>query len=1155
MTSVAFREAVTVKGRFYRSVQIARDWKNPQSVQEYILTPTARDLASQMLAGLQAPGDSRAWSITGPYGTGKSAFALFLTDLLGQAHPEHPQSYTLRQSTGFNLQPFLPVLCVGQRASLVPTILSALHEALEVAVPGINEAFNSFTPETNDVAAGTDGELPARIEFAARAAKEQGYGGLLLVIDEFGKLLEHASQHPETEDLLVMQHLAEVAARSSVPILLVTILHASFADYLDTLDDLRRREWQKVQGRFTDVSFQEPPEQLLRLIGAALGREMPSNLERSYAQSTEEIVQSPPFNEVRKRFTEAGDLLANCAPLHPVSALLLWPIFRSKLAQNERSLFAFLTGQEPFGFQQYLASITWSEGFPPFYRSDNLYDYVTSALGAAIYRGDKSRRWSEIGNALERVAGDAPPLASAVIKTVGLLNLYGAAVGLKGSHELIAIALGDREGVDQAIAYLQRVSILVYRRHEDAYSLWEGSDVDLDSALQEALQLIGQGRLAERLKESVVIRPLVARAHYIKRGTLRYFSVGLIDGDASLLTQAFDQPLTPADGQILFVLTSAAADREALIRHARELTTSEQPERRLRILAFPKPMIGLEEALRDVESWEWVNDNVSGLQGDPVARQEVKARLSHSRERLENLAGSVLGLRGFPLDVSACEWVQGGLLHQPRSARDFSQWVSQLCDHVYYQSPTLRNELLNRDHLSSAAAKARRNLLEAMVTHEGEETLGLTGTPPEVSMYRSLLQDGGFHAFRGGQLQLGEPNNTWQPVWQYMHQFLESTHTGRRPIPELVSLLRRPPFGLREGVTPVLICSLLLAHKDDVALYDGGVFVPEIRIEVIERLLRVPDAFEIQQFKISDEDRQAFAAIADSLEAVQGMPQEDADDVSGSHLLRVVKPLVLFVAHLPAYAKNTKKLEPQQAVAVRDVLLRTADPYTLLFVDLPRALGYPSLRWDSDGSFARLLKECLLALQHAYHLLLDQIEEQLRVVFDLHGTSDEARSQLQRRAITLDGTSAEQTLSLFIREASRLDRREWREILGRAVNHGTPPSQWRDPDTVSFGLRLRQIASDFVRLEELVTEQQLTGASQILRIGLLNGHIREARAIVALTPERVASVEAIAERIGILLSEGTDSSDEARKVRIAALAQAAMRYLGDSNSEGDKTHE
>jgi hypothetical protein len=69
-----------------------------------------------------------------------------------------------------------------------------------------------------------------------------------------------------------MQGLAESAARSRVPVLLVTMLHTAFAEYLGAAaDDSRRAEWQKVQGRFTDVAFQEPPEQLLRLVGSILG--------------------------------------------------------------------------------------------------------------------------------------------------------------------------------------------------------------------------------------------------------------------------------------------------------------------------------------------------------------------------------------------------------------------------------------------------------------------------------------------------------------------------------------------------------------------------------------------------------------------------------------------------------------------------------------------------------------------------------------------------------------------------------------------------------------------------------------------------------------------------------------------------------------------
>ncbi|HEX8600718.1 MAG TPA: hypothetical protein VF952_19650 [Chloroflexia bacterium] len=1187
MNARTLGEMVTVRGHFYRSVQVARDWKDGRGLQEYLLTPTAHDLTAQILAGLQASDGARAWSITGPYGTGKSAFALFLTDLLAQTTPTHAQGRALRHDVGFEAAPFVPILGVGQRAPLVPTFLAALADGIQTIAPAFADSVREIARQS---ARPNDMQVADLLEQAASYASSAGHGGLLVILDEFGKLLEYAALHPESEDLLVLQHIAEVAARSSVPILLLTILHTSFADYLDSVDELHRREWQKVQGRFLDVAFQEPSEQLLRLVGSAIERTLPAELQTAYSQDVEGALQSAPLAEAKRRLPALLDLAMECTPLHPTAALLLWPLFRSKLAQNERSLFAFLTGREPYGFQEFLSITSLDPNLygdkegqskraskkakqalglePPFYRLNLLYDYVTTALGASIYRGDRARRWAEIENALQRVASNAPPLAQAVVKVVGLVGLYGAAVGVHASQELVGLALGDPTGVADALAYLQQASILVYRRHEDAFGLWEGSDVDLEACIQEARSHAGQGRLAARLKQVVNLRPIVARAHYIKTGTLRYFNVDIVDASVEALQEALSEPVDPADGQILYVLTRSTRERQTLLEVAQRLSGSDASGHTLRIIAFPKPMAGLEETLLEVESWQWVSEHVKGLQGDPVARQEVKARVLHASERLENIAGVVLGLRGYLLDPTMSDWVQSGRLRTPGSARGFQQWISGLCDQAYPHAPVLRNELLNRNRLSSSAAKARRNLLEAMLAHEGEPDLGFVGNPPEASMYRSLLLDGGFHAFRQGQLQLGEPHPGWQPLWQAIGEFLNSTKSGRRPVQELYALLRRPPFGMRDGPLPVLLCAALLTHRDEVALYDGGVFVSELRIEVLERLLRVPEALELRRLTLSKEDRETVVAIREVLETLQmhSGPARWEAPARAAELMEVVKPLVVFAARLPAYTKQTRRLDPPQAAAVRDALLKARDPYTLAFVDLPLALGIsPSEHAGQSDTLLSLLKECLLGLRRAYPQLLDQIEAQIREVFDLHGTSAAARLQLQTRAQAVDGSAADPLLALFVREASRphTEDRDWREILGRVLNSGIPPMQWRDSDVIAIQLKLRQIASDFVRLEELVAEKRRTGAAQVLRVGVLNGYMKELRGIVSVTPERTAATEDLENRIVELLGEQAHasahahtlaheyahvhqySSEEFRRICIAALARVAVRYLQD----------
>src|SRR5204863_3429512 len=95
--------------------------------------------------------------------------------------------------------------------------------------------------------------------------------GVLLVIDELGKFLEHAVQGRGAEDLFVLQELAEATAKSKEPtLLLVTVLHQAFENYASALRPRDRQEWEKIQGRFEDFAFQEPPDQILHLIGQAL---------------------------------------------------------------------------------------------------------------------------------------------------------------------------------------------------------------------------------------------------------------------------------------------------------------------------------------------------------------------------------------------------------------------------------------------------------------------------------------------------------------------------------------------------------------------------------------------------------------------------------------------------------------------------------------------------------------------------------------------------------------------------------------------------------------------------------------------------------------------------------------------------------------------
>lgn len=1131
LPSIPLASLFRVQERFCRSINLQLDWSTRSQLEGYIISNTSRSLAERIATSTKTLRQPRAWSITGPYGCGKSAFALFLADLISSPAPTHPEGRKLREKANLRNQKLYPILLVGERAPLASSLLAGLAKSLEgLSRPLAQEAQKASRQ------AHPEQLLRPLLKQAARLATKKGYNGLLFVVDEFGKYLEYASLHPDQTDFFVLQDLAEYADRKTdSPLVLITILHTAFAEYVNRLETARRAEWQKVQGRFVDVIFQEPAEQFLQLIGAAIQRSKTTPALDAADRAISQMARGPVFDEGRRRLA-LPTLLPRCLPLHPVASLMLWPIFRGKLAQNERSLFAFLGAREPLGFQDFLHE-TSSDSLP-LYGLDRLYDYVVHTLRDAAYRGDRARRWAEIDNALNRIPGDAPASSHSAVKTIGLLTLYGQAVGLRASVQTMSACLGSDKEARECLDYLQQKSIIVFRKHDQSYGLWEGSDIDLEAVAERALSQIGTGSLAARIRKTITLNPIVARSHYIRTGTLRYFTVDVIDGSTANIERVLNEK-DLADGKISYVLSPNEQERQRILETAKQL--GRKAKGNLRVLAFPRPLSGLEPALREAELWDWVQENESRLQGDPVARQEVRSRHLFALQELHALLGRTFNLSGHAFDPRQCDWVYAGNIQPDRGGRDFLHWLSEICGSVFRFSPTFKNELLNRQQLSSAAAAGRRNLLERLLAQHSTERLGIEGFPPEFSMYESLLREGGFHVQKQGQWQIAPPRTEWAAVWKAIEEFLESTSNERKPVAQLFTLLQEAPFGIKEGPLPVLLCCVLLAKKGSVAIYEHGVFVPELRIEVFERILRATDQFEIQEHAARTGRRDLLDALGDLLGTLAITQEKQREP----NIVQIVKPLILAALRLPAYVRQTRRLPDAGAIAARDLLLSTRDPYALVFKDLPRVL---SVSTDDTKAYVARLSKAILVLQHGYAGLLDELEASIRSGFSLSGSAASVRQRLRERAVPLVGKTVDPTLTLLVRELSNLGDRDWREVIATAVNRGLPPAQWQDSDLANFQLRLNQYARDFIRLEELVSEHSRTGASEIIRVGILNGHMSESRAIIAVDKDEAKEVVALTTEVEQLVARVSHRKNGER-LMLAALARAVSRLLTDMEKD------
>ena len=82
--------------------------------------------------------------------------------------------------------------------------------------------------------------------------------------------------------------------------------------------------------------------------------------------------------------------------------------------------------------------------------------------------------------------------------------------------------------------------------------------------------------------------------------------------------------------------------------------------------------------------------------------------------------------------------------------------------------------------------------------------------PPEMSMYLSVLRAAGLHREEGGVWRIAEPlanddTSNVRPFLARILDVLEARRGGRVKVTDLFAELRRPPFGLRDGLTPLML--------------------------------------------------------------------------------------------------------------------------------------------------------------------------------------------------------------------------------------------------------------------------------------------------------------------------------------------------------------
>lgn len=1133
--------------RFLRSTDLVRDFNDPDGLKGYALTDFGRNCLNRISEGLTPNSGRRAWRLTGDFGSGKSSFALLLANAMRDVRrlPKDIFQQVIEEMPGAKNLQHIPILVVGNREAIAPAILRSLYGVL-------NELFLRRTKSSLELEIEkalsrkirvSDKEVLDFIQEANLKIIQSGKGsGLLLILDEVGKFLEFAAMNQDQQDIYFLQQLAEMAARSKKqPLMVVCLLHQGFNAYAEQLAESTQREWEKVAGRFEEILFQQPLDQIALLIASALNVELqkvPEPLKKQAEESLNQAIQLGWFGTSASRET----LKRIQHRLFPLDLMLLPVLVRTfqRFGQNERSLFSFLYSYEPFGLRAFSNS-PLTDNIQP-YRLADFYDYIRTNFGHRLAVASYRTHWNVIESIIEAY-NTKDPQELRILKTIGVLNLLNTP-DLLPVQDAVCWAVGgdlsvERRRATGILKKLERNRVLHFRGETRGYSLWPYTSVDIDSRLEEAKRAIPKlPQVAQAIMQQLDNRPIVARAHYIQTGNLRYFDIVYCKPDE--LAGKSASYLTRADGVIFIPLCHTEPEHRAAKAAALQL---EHRTDLILLVALPQPLNHLSQAALDAQRWEWVQENTPELNNDSFAREEVELHLQEARSRLQTQIQDSIGLNRVA-GRSTLIWFYKGQSQVLGSGRQALSWLSQLCNEAFDKAPKIKNELVNRHYLSPAATTARIRLVDLIFTHSDKPNLGIPDDrkPPERSMYLSVLHATGMHQEQKGRWRVCFPSShdvsNILPTLEKIQEIISKQPDKRVPIQEIITTLRKPPYGLRDGLFPILLAVLSVVKEQEIAFYENGTFLREVGRDAFLRMTKAPQVFDIQYCKIEGIRSELFQRLIRVLEL-------SPDKTKKVELLDVVRKLCQFVAQLPEYARNTKRLSAV-ALAVREIVLQAHEPVRMVFHDLPFACGFQQFEVgkpvgsEAAQRFALKLKEALDELRTAFTNLQRRLGTSLSKEF---GYNDQAANQYRKRL----AQRSEQLLLQINENKLRafafrlldtgLSEADWLESMG-SVLALRPPTKWRDEDEDTFDRELANLGGRFKRAESVGFTSFANGKRKTtgLRVAVTRADGSERQEIIHFEDEDEKNLKRLKDQMAELINKN-------KRLGMAAASQAIWSHL------------
>lgn len=786
--------------------------------------------------------------------------------------------------------------------------------------------------------------LPMYQSVADKLHEQYGYSGIYIVFDEFSKFIEGQEKHSLGGNMKFLQDMCELANESKdAQIYITMVAHKSIKEYGTYLSEAVINAFTGIEGRIEEVIFNTSSKNSYELIKNAIEtdtsrlQEIPEANKYFGRDNVDQYYKIPAFRTTFTNIDFEEIIVRGCYPLSPVSAYALLNI-SEKVAQNERTLFTFISKEEPNSMAKYVAEHTYNNEW--IVTPDKVYDYFQNIFKKETANERVHTEWL---NAEYAIAKAKEKEKVRMLKTLAVINIINKFDEMPPTEEILKVASGSPNATEILNSLVAKE--LIYKKEtNNCYVFKTRASATLKSEIKRRRGLKDSVNLTQVFEDISNVQYVLPKRYNNTYSMTRYFRYEYLDIEDFLKLENADILLQDGkfqDGKVVALYSLDNCDKtEQILKKVEKLTPYN-----IIILYAKKPFVMMDKA-RDYEILQNIKSDEKFMKENEILSKELVVMEEEIVNILSNYLEDEFEQTGSHITIynNGDKWVLDENI-------SIGSAVDIVCSHYYSETVIINNELINKQFIKTAPVKkSRKNIMQNILDGESDDYY-LTGTSAESTIYRAVMINSGIKAT--------EKSERVQNLLSIFEDYFDSCVEEKKSLSFLVSRFYEKPYGMRAGVLPILLAYLLSEKNEDIVVYYEE-RETALNVDTIINMVDYPTKYSLFISKDSaDKDRY--------LQNLYDLFVDKADkNLSGNRIANILTCMQRWYRALPQVTKNIRNSNEhisdekilKALPKLKNVMQRMdVNAYEVIFEVLPSICGCED--YDETVEFLSLLKNKL----------------------------------------------------------------------------------------------------------------------------------------------------------------------------------------------------